>query len=134
MNIQKFVEEIQTPIGKLTVTQLREREETWRALWSWTDDTVKRFLLRAGTEVRVIQRNYQGKVGELGQVTFVPKDIEVTVYEKAYNYNDGKYYFENKVIQYPWASLAWVEGIIDSTQAEEIEAPSVEPVEADSFA
>ncbi|GAG61332.1 unnamed protein product, partial [marine sediment metagenome] len=98
---QQFLEEIQTPTKNFTKKQLQEREEFWRAVWSWIDDEVKRFVLRPGTLVRVMGRDYKGKVGELGAVKFEPREIEVIVYEKAYNYNDGKYYYERKTIPYP---------------------------------
>ena len=131
--MQEFLEGIQTPEKKLNITELREREAMWRALWSWTDETVKRYLLRAGTEIRIVQRNYQGKMGELGTVKFEPKEIEVSLTEKTYNYNDGKYYYEEKVVVYPFSSIAWVEGIIDSHEVAEVEPSLEDAIEEDSF-
>jgi len=133
LDLQKFLEEIQTPVDKFTISELQEREQLWRALWSWLDDEVKRFLLRIGTTVRIMQRNYRGKVGELGQVKFEPKSIEISVLEKSYNYNDGKYYFEKKVVTYPYQTLAWIEGIVESepvTDEERYEVESLEEIEA----
>ncbi|NVM24160.1 MAG: hypothetical protein HWN68_20570 [Desulfobacterales bacterium] len=128
LTLPDFIAGIKTPVEKLTVSQLREREEVWRSLWSWTDENVKQFVLKAGTTVRIMKRNYQGTVGELGAVTFEPRMIEVITNEKTYNYNDGKYYFEEKVIQFPYTTIAWVEGIITSTMVEPEPQPSIEEI------
>ena len=89
--IQQFVEEIQTPIGKLGIKKLREREGIWRALWSWLSDDVKYFLLRIGSTVRILKRDYRGSIGELGEVKFTPSQFEVVVYEKKYDETESKY-------------------------------------------
>lgn len=125
LNSQQFLEEIQTPTKNFTKKQLQEREEFWRALWSWIDDEVKRFILRPGTMVRIMGRDYKGKVGELGAVKFEPREIEVIVYERAYNYNDGKYYHEKKTIPYPGSAIAWYELISESELVEEEREPEI---------
>lgn len=131
LQIKQFLDEIQTPIKKLTVSQLREREELWRALWSWTDEEVKRFVLMVGQQVRLMRRDYKGSIGELGQVKFEVKQLELNVIEKHYNYNDGKTYFEQKTILIPWSVVAWVEQIITSEVVDEEKPYEVEelPVE-----
>lgn len=133
MTVSEFLDEIQTPIKKLTITQLRQREEFWRALWSWTDPTVKDFLIHAGTLTRLVKRNYQGSTGELGEVKFEPTEIDLYVYEKSFNYNDNKYYYERKVLHLDAAALLWHEFITERELAEEAEAPELEaiPEEAD---
>jgi len=73
-------------------------------------------------------RDYKGKVGELGTVKFDPREIEVIVYEKSYNYNDGKYYYEKKVIPYQYGAVAWYELISEQELAEEEKQPSLEPM------
>ena len=121
LELSDFIEGIKTPTSKLTITQLRAREEVWRALWSWLDDDVKPFLLHAGGLVRVVRRDYKSTVGELGQVKFEPSEIEVAVYEKAYDYNTGNQFFERKVVKIPSSVLAWHELISSKTPAEEEE-------------
>lgn len=116
-----FIDQMQTPPTKLTIKQLREREDFWRALWSWIDEDIKYFILRVGTQVRVMRRDYKGSLGELGLVHFEPKEIEVKVYEKVYNYNDGKYYYEDKTLKVPFGAITWLEFIAKSEKAEEIE-------------
>ena len=129
LELKPFLSGIQTPVKKLTISELREREELWRVLWSWLDEDVKKLLLMVGSTVRVMQRNYTGKVGELGEVRFEPKTIEVVVYEKTYNYNDGKYYYERKVVKYPFAAILWVEDLLEQRLAEEVEDFSLESIE-----
>lgn len=128
MTLQEFLAEIRIPPEKLSVRKLREREKMWRILWDWTDETVKKYLVRIGSDIRVVQRNYMPKLGELGQVHFEPSKIEIAVYEKQYNYNDGKYYYERKIVEYPYQAIMWIEGIIEQTPAEEVEQYEVEPI------
>lgn len=128
MEISQFLDGIQTPVSKIRATELRQREQIWRALWSWLDDEVKFYITRIGSPVRIIRRDYKGSVGELGQVHFDLKEIELTVYEKQFNYNDGKYYFERKTLKIPSSVLAWFEFINTSELAEEVEKYEVEPI------
>lgn len=123
--ISDFVEGMQTPINKLSLTQLREREATWRALWSWIDDEIKYYVLRVGQTVRIFKRDYKGSVGELGAVKFNLSEIEVHVYEKTYNYTDGKYYYEDKVVKIPSGAIVLQEFITESTLASDVEKPEV---------
>jgi len=130
LTISQFLTEIQVPIKKLTISQLRQREEVWRALWGWTDDEVKHYLTHVGTTIRVLRRDYKGSVGELCQVKFAPKEIEIAVYEKQYNPTDGKYYFERKVMIIPAGAIAWQEFISETQLAEEVDVPEVEGLSA----
>src|SRR5487761_1914905 len=123
LDTKGFIADMQTPPTKLTIKQLREREEFWRALWSWIGDDIKYFVLRAGTIVRVVRRDYKGSVGELGAVKFTPAEIEVHVEEKTYNYGDGKYYYENKVVKVPFGAITWLEFINESIEALESNKP-----------
>lgn len=123
-----FLDQMQTPASKLNIKQLREREEFWRALWSWIDEDIKYFILRVGTQVRVVRRDYKGSLGELGLVHFDPKELEVRVYEKTYNYNDGKYYYEDKTLKIPFGAITWLEFIGTSEKAEDIERFEVAPL------
>lgn len=121
LTVKEFEDGFKTPVRKLKITELKEREEMWRALWGWLDESVKRFLFRIGSQVRFMRRDYKGTIGELGEVKFSPSTIEIATYEKTYNYTDGKYYYERKVIVFPYSSLMWIEEIIESTEAEELE-------------
>lgn len=124
----EFLSGMKKPLLSLSKKELREREEMWRVFWGWTDETVKRFLSRIGTNVRFMRRDYKGTEGELGEVKFEPSQVEIATYEKVYNYTDGKYYYERKVVVYPWTSVAWIEEIFDKTPAEEVEQYEVESI------
>ena len=134
LTVKEFEDGFKTPVKKLKITELKQREEMWRLLWGWLDETVKRFLFRIGTQVRFMRRDYKGTIGELGEVKFTPDTIEISTYEKVYNYTDGKYYYERKVMHYPWSAMAWFEEIIMSVEASEVEEytlgaiPEEEPV------
>ncbi|MBU2249577.1 MAG: hypothetical protein KKD77_22715, partial [Gammaproteobacteria bacterium] len=128
LTVREFEDGFKAPVEKLSHKQLVEREEMWRALWGWLDPTVKRFLFRIGSQVRFMRRDYKGTIGELGEVKFIPSQIEIATYEKVYNPSDGKYYYERKVVIYPYASLAWIEEIIESTLAEDVEEFAVESI------
>ncbi|MBW2562002.1 MAG: hypothetical protein JRE40_14275 [Deltaproteobacteria bacterium] len=119
---------IQTPVNKFKLSELQEREEFWRALWSWIPEDVKYFVLRIGQLVRVVRRDYKGSIGELGEVKFEAKELELAVYEKQYNYNDGKYYYEKKVLKIPYSAVFWLEFINEQQLAEEVDAYEVEPI------
>jgi len=127
--IQQFVDEIQTPIGKLGIKKLREREGIWRALWSWLGDDVKFDLLRIGSVVRLVRRDYKGQVGQLGQIKFEASEYELTVFEKVYNYNDGKYYYESKTVQIPAAAIMWKEYVSEQELVKEDEEYAVQSLE-----
>ena len=132
-DIAKFMERMQVPSKRLGIKELRQREETWRALWSWLDDESKFLILRVGSVVRIVRRDYKGVVGELGQVKLEPREYEVTVYEKVYNQNDGKYYFESKVVLIPAGAVMWREFITEQELAEEEETYAVAPLEEEGL-
>jgi hypothetical protein len=132
-NISEFVEGMQTPINKMTVSQLREREAIWRALWSWVGEEIKYYVLRVGSTVRVVKRDYKGSVGELGAVKFTLSEIELHVYEKLYNQTDGKYYYEDKIVKIPSGAIVMQEFISESTLATEVEKPEVMGLDEESI-
>ena len=128
MEISEFLGRIQTSPKQMTVTELRQREEIWRVLWSWIDDEVKFFVIRAGSLFRVMKRDWKGTVGELGSVKFAPSELELSVYEKTYNYNDGKYYYEKKVCKIPYSAVWMLEHVTESELAEEVEQYEIESI------
>jgi len=127
--INQFIEELKTPVKSMTVKKLREREETWRALWSWLPDDVKYFVLRIGSTVRAVRRDYKGTFGELGEVKFVPSEFEIATYEKRYNELDGKYYYETKVVKIPAAAVMFFEFVSEQELAEEVDKYEIQSLE-----
>jgi len=120
-----FIEGMQKPIAKLGIKELREREETWRALWSWIPDDVKYLVYRIGTVVRVVKRDWKGGLGELGEIKFEPKEYELSVYEKRYDETEGKFYYERKIVKIPSGGVMWLEFIQERELVEEHELPEV---------
>ena len=129
--IQQFLEEMKVHPGKLGIKKLREREGIWRALWSWLGDEAKFDLLRVGSVVRLVRRDYKGVLGQLGQIKFEPSEYELTVYEKVYNYNDGKYYYESKTVQIPAAAIMWKEYVSEQELVAENEEYAVQSLEGE---
>lgn len=126
MTLQQFQEGMQTPTNKLSLQQLREREDYWRALWSWVPDEVKYYLYRVGQIVRVYLRTYKGTMGELGAVKFDPSELELEVYEKHYDESKGKYFYEQKTLKLPFSAVMYLETITDSQEADQVEIPEIE--------
>jgi len=127
--IQEFIGGIQTPIKKLSLSELRDREETWRALWSWIPEDVKYLIYRIGSQVRIMRRDYKGSLGELGEIKFEVKEYEIVVYEKRYNENDGKFWLEHKVIKIPSGTVMMLEFMLDRELAEVEPPPELVPLE-----
>tara|TARA_Y100000310_G_scaffold154415_1_gene153987 strand:- start:12536 stop:12955 length:420 start_codon:yes stop_codon:yes gene_type:complete len=122
--IASFLERMSSPSKKMSISELRDREETWRALWSWIPDDVKYYILRVGQIVRVIKRDYKGSIGELGSVKFKLDEMELAVYEKSYNQTDNLFYYERKVVKIPAGAIMMQEFVLDSELVSE-EQPEV---------
>jgi len=130
LTLQQFQEGFKTPVGKLSKRELLEREEFWRALWSWIPDEVKYYIYRVGQLVRVYLRNYKGSVGELGSVKFDCAELELEVYEKVWNETTGKYIYEQKTLKLPYSAVMWLETITEQTEADQVEVPEVQGLES----
>lgn len=126
VGISQFVEEMKTPLKKLSFSKLREREEIWRALWSWIDDDTKKIIYKIGSTVRIFRADWRCSFGELGEVKLEPSEYNVYVYEKRYNETDGKYYYERKVTQIPANRVIMIEFLSESESAEDVEQFVVE--------
>lgn len=122
--ISQFIERMQTPISKMGVKELREREASWRAIWSWIPENIKYLVYRIGSDVRILRRDYKGSIGELGALTLEVAQYEVTVYAKQYNENDGKFYYETKTLLIPSGAVMMLEFIQDRELVSE-EQPEV---------
>lgn len=125
MTLSQFKEGMQIPISKLSLKQLREREEFWRAIWSWVPDEVKYYIYRIGQLVRVQLRNYRHTTGELGPVKFDMSELELEVYEKSYIETKGKFIYEQKTLKLPSNAVMWIETITEQTEVDQVEQPEV---------
>ena len=131
IKIVDFVERMQTPIKKMGVKELRDREQTWRSLWSWIPDEVKYLVYRVGSLVRLIRRDYKGSLGELGEVKFEVSEYELSVFEKRFNETDGKYYYEKKVVKIPSSAVMMLEFVSEMQLADEVDKEEVIGFEED---
>jgi len=126
--IQQFIEEMKTPTGKLSVTKLRQREELWRSLFNWLDEEVKYYLFRTGSLIRLVGRDYKGRLGELGAIKWKIDEMDVMVEEKQFDYTAGKYIMETKVLKISDSVIAWKEFILSQANVEDDPEPSLEAV------
>ena len=128
LTLDKFQEGLKTPLTKLSKEELKQREEFWRALWSWIPDEVKYYVYRIGSIVRVYLRTYRGTMGELGAVKFAPTELELFVYEKHYDESKGKYFYETKTLKIPYVQLLYLEVIHESEEVDTVNVPEVESI------
>ena len=128
LTLDKFQEGLTTPLHKLSKLDLLQREEFWRALWSWIPDEVKYYVYRIGSIVRVYLRTYRGTMGELGAVKFAPTELELFVYEKHYDESKGKYFYETKTLKIPYVQLLYLEVIHESEEVDTVNVPEVESI------
>lgn len=97
---ERFLLKGQMPlIKKMKLGELREEVQLWRNLWNWTPSEVKYYLARTGATIGLTMRNYKRYLGILLETHWDLKEIELGVYDKAYDYTDGQYYFERKIIK-----------------------------------
>ena len=127
--ISDFVDRMQTPITKMGIRELKEREQTWRSLWSWIPDEVKYFVYRVGSQIRILKRDYKGTMGELGEVKFEATQYELSVFEKRFNETDGKWYYEKKVVKIPSSATMMIEFIEDMKLASDVDMEEVMSLE-----
>ena len=76
---------------EMTIMQKDNELEAWRNLWGYLDSAVKYYLLKSGTVVAITMRNYKRHLGVLLSTRWDIKEMEMGVYEKEYDQNEGKY-------------------------------------------
>jgi len=88
--------------------ELIEEVKMWRNVWGWIPSAIKYYVSRTGQKIGVQVRNYHRYVGILLDTRWELREIEVGVYEKVYDQNDGQYYFERKIVKLPIGQIvAW---------------------------
>jgi hypothetical protein len=98
---------------KLSKKELQEKLEFYEKIWSMIDPSVRELLEKLGTLVAVTGGDYKRRVGQLIGVKFTVDSIDLGVYEKTYDYTDGKYYFEKKIIRIYWTNIKDIQFIIE---------------------
>jgi len=100
--------------------------QMWRNLWQWVDSAIKYYVARTGSTVGIQVRNYHRYLGVLLETKWELKEVEVGVYERVYDQQDGHYYWERKIVKIPVGQIvAWnwiAERILATEMEQRIEA------------
>jgi hypothetical protein len=99
----------------------------WRNLWSFVPSEVKYYLLKSGTQVAITMRNYKRHMGILLSTRWDISKLELGVFEKEYDQNDGKYYYERKVIQLNPQSVIDIQWIAERVSEEDMGKETTPP-------
>jgi len=109
-----------TDLKKMKMAELREEVQMWRNLWGWIPTDVKFYASRTGSSIGLQVRNYHRFVGVLLDTRWELKYVDVGVYEKVYDQNDGQYYFERKIVRIPLSQIVAFDWIASRESEESI--------------
>ena len=123
-------------IKKMKVSDKDEEIKMWRNIWAWLPSDVKYYCSRTGSTIGVQIRNYHRFIGILLDTVWQLQGLEIGVYEKVYDQNDGQYYFERKIVKLPVGQIVafdWIKERINEKEVtgETTEAPEPEPPEGE---
>ena len=102
---------------KILVERLIQLEQAGE----WLDPNVRYFLDRVGVPVLVVRRDYHVFEGVLLQTTWELKEIEIGTIDKRYDYNQGKYVYEKKIVKIPANAIMDIEFIQEKYDEEEFQ-------------
>lgn len=108
------------PLNKMKKEQLLQEAQMWRNIWGWIPSAIKYYVSRTGSTVGIQIRNYHRFLGVLLDTTWELKFVEVGVYEKIYDQNDGQYYFERKIVKLPIGQIVTWDWIKERTNEKEL--------------
>jgi len=117
-------------LKKMSKAELLEEVQTWRNIWGWIPSAIKYYVSRTGNTIGLTIRNYHRYLGVLLETQWELKNVEVGVYEKVYDQNDGQYYFERKIIKVPVGQIVAFDWIAERTLEEEM-TPEEELIEGE---
>jgi len=118
-------------LTKMSKEKLKEECRMWRELWNWLDPDVKYYLARTGKQVAVTMINYHRYMGMLLQTKWDLKNVEIGVFEKVYDHNTGKYFFERKIVRLEANNIRDFQ-IIEERQEEEEVYGTPEQIDSDT--
>jgi len=107
-------------LKKMSKAGLLEEVKTWRNIWGWIPSPIKYYISRTGNTIGLQVRNYHRFLGVLLETTWELKFIEIGVYEKVYDQNDGQYYFERKIVKIPIGQIVAFDWIAERTAETEL--------------
>jgi len=110
-----------TEFKKMSKKDILEECKMWRNIWGWIPSAIKYYVSRTGSQVGISVRNYHRFVGVLLDTDWDLKGVELGVWEKVYDQNDGKYYFERKIIKLPTGQIIAFDWIKERKTVEEMQ-------------
>jgi len=119
-SLQRLAEGKFPDITKMKKDELLEECRMWRNIWGWVPSEVKYYASRTGSLIGLQVRNYHRFVGVLLDTKWELKYVEVGVYEKLYDQNDGQYYFERKIVRIPISQVIAFDWIAERTPEEKV--------------
>jgi len=118
-------------LRKLSKKDLLEECQMWRNVWGWVPSEVKYYVARTGQQIAITQRNYKRYLGVLLDTHWVMDEIELGVFDKIYDLNDGEYYWEKKVIKTKLGAIIDFQIIKERVKEEEYAEPPPEETPPD---
>jgi len=107
-------------IKKLKRDEMIEEIKMWRNIWGWLPSDIKYYVARTGSQIGVQIRNYHRYIGVLLDTIWELHGLELGVYEKVYDQNDGQYYFERKIVKVPVGQIVAFDWIKERVNEKEI--------------
>jgi len=118
-------------LKKMKVQELKAECQMWRNLWGWIPTDMKEFFARTGKTMRIVRRDYKGFLGVLLETRWDLRSIDLGTFEKVYDSNDGKYYFERKIIRIGAGQLINIEWLEEREPLEGPDTPIPQTVETE---
>lgn len=114
-------------IRKMKHKELQDEVQMWRNVWGWIPSDIKYYTSRTGSTIGVQIRNYHRYLGVLLETIWELQGLELGVYEKVYDQNDGQYYFERKIVKIPVGQIVAFDWIKERINEKEILAEGEAP-------
>lgn len=124
---RQLMTEMFSPLDKMKKDELIEEVKMWRNIWGWVPSAIKYYVARTGNTVGLMVRNSHRFLGILLETHWELKYIEVGVYEKVYDQNDGQYYFERKIVKIPIGQIIAFDFIAERTAESELMNEEIDP-------
>ena len=116
-------------LKKMKLKDMQIEIEAWRNIWGYVPSEVKYYLLKSGSQVGITMRNYHRYLGVLLSTRWDITELEVGVFEKFYDQNDGQYYYERKIVKLNPKSvidIQWINERVNEVDMSKEEEPALE--------
>ena len=130
---RKLMTEQFDAVDKMLKEELVEEVKMWRNIWGWVPSAIKYYVSRTGNTVGLSVRNSHRFLGVLLETHWELKYVEVGVYEKVYDQNDGQYFFERKIVKIPVGQIIAFDWIAERISEEDIMKEDEEDIGRDVY-